>query len=427
MIEDFSQKKLVEYLKPGQKVLIRFGHGLGDTVMFMPCYEKLKREYPEVNFHLYVESGQEEVWSSVKEKDAPGYDLVFSLNFPMSEGSNQTKAQKCCIEEIGIEPPEEEFSQLPEYDNPFVLVHFQGTALPGSVNCPPEIAAKIWHEIEEAGKIPLEVHFEHCWHNPNNRKYDFVTTTVRGLEPKVSKLIALIQHSFAFIGVASGPLVIAAAQIPDATLYLQKAHSLSSYTSRKIEILDLNQPYQDGTVKRWLENLRLKENIRWQVQRYMRALKEGSLGKILWGQRSIRKNDWLQIKKFIRERNVKTVLEYGCGLSTELMELEGLQITCLETLDYWADLFKKLTSANIIVYKPGHIPELGKKFDLAFIDGPQSGNRCTQIKHAKRHSDFLYFHDLEQTDAQSRGPIAEKLMEGWGKPIPDYPHFYEKT
>ena len=41
MIRDYKDKKLSEYLEPGQKVLIRFGHGLGDTIMFIPALEKL--------------------------------------------------------------------------------------------------------------------------------------------------------------------------------------------------------------------------------------------------------------------------------------------------------------------------------------------------------------------------------------------------
>ena len=70
MIENFKEKKLVEYLENGQKVLIRFGHGLGDTLMFMPVFNHLKSLYPNIHFDLYVESGQEEIFESIKDKDA---------------------------------------------------------------------------------------------------------------------------------------------------------------------------------------------------------------------------------------------------------------------------------------------------------------------------------------------------------------------
>ena len=152
MIENYKDKKLVEYLKDDQKVLVRFGHGLGDTILWYPCFEKLKQSYPKVHFDLYVESGQEEVFESIADKDAEGYDHVFHLDFPMSEGSELTKMAKCCKEEIGIEPPEQEIAKLPSCESPFVAVHFHGTALPGSVGCPEEIAKQIWQEVKILGK-----------------------------------------------------------------------------------------------------------------------------------------------------------------------------------------------------------------------------------------------------------------------------------
>jgi len=45
MIDNFSGKKLTEYLKDGMKVLIRWGHGLGDLLMFLESYEKLKKDF----------------------------------------------------------------------------------------------------------------------------------------------------------------------------------------------------------------------------------------------------------------------------------------------------------------------------------------------------------------------------------------------
>ncbi|MCK4307118.1 hypothetical protein KAW50_02700 [candidate division WOR-3 bacterium] len=253
MIQDFKQKKLVEYLKDGQKVLIRFGHGLGDTILFMPIFEKLKSLYPTVHFDLYIESGQEEIWSSIKNKDAPGYDLVFSLNFPMSEGGIHTKPEKCCIDEIGIQPITDT-AKLPKKDSPIVAVHFQGTALPGSVSCPALIAYQIWEEIKDCNKIPVETHYQHVFHNPANRKYSFINVTARDLKASLSSLFGLIQHSCAFIGIASGPFVVALASIPDRTLYLEKAHKLKTYSTKQIATVDINN-YQSGGVKKWLQSL----------------------------------------------------------------------------------------------------------------------------------------------------------------------------
>jgi len=256
MIEEFKTKKLTEYLQDGQKVLLRGHNGLGDLIMWLPAYEKLKKEYPNVDFHLYLESGQEELWGDEKDKDSQDYDLVFSLNFPMSEGSEMTKTEKCCKEEMGLELPIQEFGSLPDSESPFVAIHLQGTALPGSVNCPEEIARQIWQEVKDFGKIPIECHFEHGWHNPANSKYGFIDVSVRGYQAKISNLIGLVQRSWAFIGVASGPFVVAMATIPEKTLYLEKSHPLKTYTKRTdIKKVKINE-YQPGMVKTFLEGLK---------------------------------------------------------------------------------------------------------------------------------------------------------------------------
>jgi len=253
MITNYSQKKLIEYLKDGQKVLIRFGHGLGDTILFVPIFEKLKSLYPKVQFDLYVESGQEEIFQSIKDKDAPGYDFVFHLDFPMSEGGKMTKPEKCCVDEIGIEPITET-AELPKFSSPLVAVHFQGTALPNQVSCPSETAALIWAEIKDAGYIPIECHFKHCWHNPANEKFAFIDSSARESKANLKSLIGLLQHCTAFIGVASGPFVVALSTMPDRLLYLQKQHLIRHYTKKEIATIDILK-YQSGQVKTWLQKL----------------------------------------------------------------------------------------------------------------------------------------------------------------------------
>jgi hypothetical protein len=257
VITNFKTKKVADHLAelaPGSKVLIRFGHGWGDTQMFMPAFWSLQTQFPKLAIDLYVECGQEEIFKSYPDKDSTEHDLIFSLDFPMSEGSGMTKVEKCCIEELGIRP----IDALPVFDprpSPIVACHFQGTALPASVNCPEAVAQKIWGEVVDAGMVPIEAHFEHCFHNPVNAKYGFVTSTVRGCKPKLQSLIGLIQHSFAFIGVASGPFVTAMVVMPERTLYLERSHKVESYTRKKITRIDVMN-YTDGTVKEWLASMR---------------------------------------------------------------------------------------------------------------------------------------------------------------------------
>lgn len=253
MITDFKNKKLAEYLEPGKKYLVRFGHGWGDTQMFMPAFYKLQELHPDSQIDIYLECGQEEIFESYPDKEGEGYDLVFSLDYPMSEGSALTKTEKCCLDELGI-PPTNGVAALPQKDSPFVACHFHGTALPHSVGCPEGVAAQVWQEIIQAGKVPIECHFQHVFHNPVNSKFNFVDSTVRGCHPNLHSLIGLIQHSYAFIGVASGPFVTALSVMPDRLMYIQKNHKAETYTHHNLPTIFVND-YREGFVRQWLMEL----------------------------------------------------------------------------------------------------------------------------------------------------------------------------
>ena len=257
MITEYKDKKLAEYLEPGGKYLIRFGHGLGDTIMFMPAFTLLRRLHPEAQIDLYLECGQEEIFESVPDKEGKGYDKVFHLDYPMVEGGNGTKTEKCCNEELGIQVPMLDAAYLQKEESPLVAIHFQGTALPGSVNCPSGIAQQIWQEVVDAGKIPIEVHFKHVFHNPVNSRFGFVGRHVRDCKPTLPNLIGLLQRCFAFVGVASGPFVAALSIMPGRVMYLQRKHELKNYVRNGAAAVavDVNNGYEQGTVSEWLKTL----------------------------------------------------------------------------------------------------------------------------------------------------------------------------
>jgi hypothetical protein len=254
IISGYTNKKLVEYLEKDQKILIRFGHGWGDTLMFMPILHTLKLRYPDIKFDIYLENGQEEIFESYPNKNNGEHDLVFHLDFPMSEGTGLTKQEKCCQDEIGIEWKQEAQIPLSPEPSPYVAVHFQGTALPNAVNCPKDVAYKIWDEVIEFGKIPIECHFEHGFHNPVNKKYSFIDRSVRECTANLKNLIGLIQHSFAFVGVASGPFVTALSEIPERTMFLENEHKTCDYTKLRIVTVNVKN-YSDGAIREWLNTL----------------------------------------------------------------------------------------------------------------------------------------------------------------------------
>jgi len=151
------------------------------------------------------------------------------------------------------------------------------------------------------------------------------------------------------------------------------------------------------------------EHIQWILERYAGFLKNKENSKILWGNRSIWKKDWIVLKRFLKEQNIKSVLEYGCGLSTELIELEGIKVVSLETSDWWAEINRKVIKNEIIEYEEGNLPKIDGIFDLAFVDGPQTGQRIPEIIHAKAHSNIIFFHDLDT----NRIKVVEDLMKDW--------------
>lgn len=261
IIDNYKDKKIVDYLKPGGKYLVNFHSGLGDLFMFLPVYKTFKAIYSlacECEIKLYVQSGQEELFGEAKEIDESKYSAVFSLNYPMAVHSGETKAERCAKHELGMTDEDlenvPEFDWLPKIHSPIVGCHFQGTALPDSVNCPEPVARQIWQEIKDFGKVPFEVNFCHLFHNPVNAKYSFIDNSARNYKPNVSNLIGLIQQCGAFIGVASGPFVAAMATIPNATFYLEKNHPLETYTRQDVPKIHVDK-YVNGTIIDWLKGV----------------------------------------------------------------------------------------------------------------------------------------------------------------------------
>jgi hypothetical protein len=256
-----TEKKLKDYLDTGnyKKVGIFFWHGLGDCVQFQVVLHTLKQMYPFIKFNMIIPKGLDEevifpeadLITCREDIDKLDYDLVSQVNMPVETDPNLTKSELCCREELGI-PPVWGHCPLPKYPNRLVGVHFNITCLPGLANPSEEVAKDIWDEIKEAGWLPLETHFEHVFHNPVNKKFDFVNSTVRGCTPKVSTLIGLIQNCGAFIGVVSGNFHVAMSCLPiERIAFLQKEIPVDRFTRHKVKVIDVKN-YEKGIVKEWL-------------------------------------------------------------------------------------------------------------------------------------------------------------------------------
>jgi hypothetical protein len=132
---------------------------------------------------------------------------------------------------------------------------------------------------------------------------------------------------------------------------------------------------------------------------------------IIFGKGGLRFEDWRFVHRLILRYEVKTVLEYGCGLSTELLVCSGMKVTSLETQQKWAEPYLADRRFNVILcnYSDGY-PDLKGRYDLGFIDGPgaaEISDRSKSVLHAKQRCNFLYMHDFnlnqfEQIDGDDK-------------------------
>jgi len=256
MISDFSARKLVDYLQPGRRYLIRFAHGLGDTIMFLPLWRRLQTLYPKSRIDLQLYHGQEGLFGSLVDPDERDYAEIFEIAFLCAERSGRTKAERCCVCELGI-PPCERLAALPGYASPLVAVHFHGTCAPEATGCPAPIAERIWAEIGQCGKIPFEVHFLHVFANPANVRFPFTTISARDAAPEavnLPNLIGLVQRSAAFVGVLSGPAMVALSVMPARCLILENRTRLTDYSAVPAAVVNVNA-CKPGFVAAWLRSL----------------------------------------------------------------------------------------------------------------------------------------------------------------------------
>jgi len=270
--KDEQNRKLVDFITPEvKKVLIFFWHGLGDAIMFQEPLAALREQYPGVSFDITVEAGlgQEDVFPgavllSLEEAGEfnqghvperfQEYDLIAKINMPMSEGQDDyTKAEWCCLTELGIEPV---------CGHPFLAniarlvgVHFHLTALPESGNIPYDVAKQIWGEIVEAGFTPIELLMEHKWHNPANEKYDFVDRHIRDWPAEIPVLANLLMLCYAYVGSLGGNFHLAlSVKSPKHIMALERDFTAPMYTKEPVKRVNIKE-YKDGTVREWLKRL----------------------------------------------------------------------------------------------------------------------------------------------------------------------------
>jgi len=270
-----GHKKLSHYLdemKP-KKVGLPFGHGMGDTIASISVFHQLIQAYPDIRFTLILQKGLgfEELIADIEkdnlkveyssdlsyDKDEDyGYDIIADIDFPMNEGQQElTKGQWCMKHEIGLEIKETVYPKLTCGKNRLILFQPFITCLPGACNVDYDTAKVIWNEILENDFIPMESSMLHVFHNPENKKFDFMDRHVRNIKPRISTLVGLIESCAGIITVVTGPLHAAlAVKDPERIFFLEKDFKLESFIKQpKIARADVRN--YKGEVKQWLKKI----------------------------------------------------------------------------------------------------------------------------------------------------------------------------
>jgi len=272
VIEPLRQdQKMCAYLDEDnvKRVGIVFWHGLGDCVQFIHIYEWLKKNYPAIHFDIMLQNHLDQqvifpdavMMPDLKDLESYDYDYIFLVHFPV-EIDGVTKAELCCDLEIGC-PKIWEYGEIPNYErnkyeskprSGLIGLHYQNTALPDVFNPSSEVAEKIWKEVLESGFIPIELDFQHAYHNPVNEQFGFIDCSVRSVKPKITTLLDLISVCEGVIAVPSGPLHCSLAMIPKRVLYMEKHVPVKRFTYWDVPSINLKE-YNDGDTSKWLNTL----------------------------------------------------------------------------------------------------------------------------------------------------------------------------
>jgi len=124
-----------------------------------------------------------------------------------------------------------------------------------------------------------------------------------------------------------------------------------------------------------------------------------------WGAGSVTDRDWIFMKALFKEYKIKSVLEFGAGLSTLLMGTMADLIVTFETQPAWIKKIKNLSDPKKHIFKQWDGKDLSfldvlsdfqydRKYDFAFVDGPAGGDkREWSVKYASEHADLVIIHD----------------------------------
>jgi cellulose synthase/poly-beta-1,6-N-acetylglucosamine synthase-like glycosyltransferase len=134
-----------------------------------------------------------------------------------------------------------------------------------------------------------------------------------------------------------------------------------------------------------------------------------NLDKIKWGNGAITRDDWVILRDFILENNIKSVIEYGYGVSTVLISEIVKNLITFETLEYFFKLGVE-KGFKLVLWEGDHYVRTHIA-DMVFIDGPIGGqNREWSFKNAVRQSNIIAVHDAQRKEEKQ---WIKKYLSGY--------------
>ena len=232
VISDFKTKRLVEYLEPGDEVLIKFdNHGIGDMIMFQPLYQKMKRLYPDVHFHLLGNRDQQYFYETPEAPVTKSFYIKFPETVTMfgSRPYSMSKPEACAVLELGIpyDAKELEFTWKPSsWVNADIPDNCIGVVFQVCCNASRSLeygtAAAIWKRIKDNGFTPIEVVFKNLNLAARNGRFGFIDRSCRDLPANPETMIGVIKKCKGFLGVNTGTFCAATALMHGDVIHLRK-------------------------------------------------------------------------------------------------------------------------------------------------------------------------------------------------------------
>lgn len=157
------------------------------------------------------------------------------------------------------------------------------------------------------------------------------------------------------------------------------------------------------------------------VAEYIKGNINHSVANILWGFGRVGWSECWALRDLFRKYKIKEVLEFGTGLSTELIVNEGIRVVSCDILKPHLEMYAKLTPlkgmAEFHWYPDSdHLPDFdklypNKKWEFVFVDGPQERTREARMA-MKLSNRFIMLHDLGLGGSEFLPNEEWKLVEG---------------